>query len=87
MLKVSGECTQLKSGKIVNYVFEYYLSESRGTGDWSGEVLLRGGKRHKLAGGVLANVAADTIAPAALKAMQAELETLDFDALNEQHGN
>lgn len=87
MLKISGECTQIRSGKIVHYTVEYELPDGETTGSWSGEVLLRKAKRHQLAGGVLTNVKRDTIAPAVIQALHAELETLDFEALNAQHGN
>lgn len=87
MLKISGECAQIRSGKIVTYTVEYQLAEGATTGNWGGEVVLRGGKRHKLDGGVLTNVRRDTIAPAVIQGLHAEIESLDFDALNAQHGN
>jgi len=85
MLKIGGDHTQAGTGRIVHYTVEYDLDGN--TGHWRGSILLRGGKRHLLAGGVLANVTRDTIGLAVMAARDAEIDGLDLEALNRANGN
>ncbi|OAK61698.1 hypothetical protein A3K87_20645 [Variovorax paradoxus] len=85
MLKIGGDHTQAGTGKVVQYTVEYDLDGN--TGHWRGSILLRGGKRHMLAGGVLANVTRDTIGHAVMAARDVEIDGLDLEALNQAHGN
>jgi hypothetical protein len=57
------------------------------TGHWRRNILLLGGKRHMLAGGVMANVTRDTIGQAVMAARDAEIDGLDLEALNRANGN
>jgi hypothetical protein len=68
----------------VQYTVEYDLDGN--TGHWHGNILLRGGKRHTLAGGVLANVTRNTIGQAVVAARDAEIDGLHLETLNRAHG-
>ena len=48
---------------------------------WRGEVMLPGGERHKLLGGVLPNVAKDRIADEVPWTLSVAIDSLDLDAL------
>ena len=85
MLKIGGDRTQAGTGRVVQYTVEYALDGN--TGHWRGNILLLGGKRHMLAGGVLANVTHDTIGQAVMAARDAEIDGLDLEALNRANGN
>lgn len=86
MPRISGERTQAGTGKIVSYLVEYQINEGT-TGSWGGNILLREGKRHTLAGGVLANVTTQTIGAAVNLALNAEIDSLNIDSLNRIYGN
>ncbi|MGJ7533900.1 MULTISPECIES: hypothetical protein [unclassified Variovorax] len=85
-LKIGGDHTQAGTGRIVTYQVEYGMEDGAYTGSWGGEVLLLGGKRFQLVGGVLTNVTRDTIGQAVTLALNAEIDSLDLVALNKANG-
>lgn len=84
MLKIGGDHVQAGTGRIVNYTVEYGVDGT--VGSWSGNVLLLGGSRHQLAGGVIANVSRQTIGQAVVLALNAEIDGLDLGKLNAADG-
>ena len=87
MSRIGGDHTQAISGKLVSYAVEYAFSEGKSTGNWWGEVVLLGGKRHKLVGGRLTNLTKRTMPQAVISALTAEIDLLDLDKLDTPHGN
>jgi len=87
MPRIGGDHLQARSGTLVSFAVEYALGEGQTTGTWSGEVLLLLGKRHQLAGGLLSNMTKQTMAQAVIVALNAEIDSLDFDELNAPRGS
>jgi hypothetical protein len=79
MLIVAGTRRHAGSGTpvIYNLVFQWQFEEWI----WRGEVALPGGKRRKLTGGVLPNVAEDKIADEVPWTVRLAIDSLDLEDL------
>jgi hypothetical protein len=83
--KIRSERRQSTSGKRVP--FKVTINRDGSTAMWDGEILLREGLWHRLRGGVVLKVEADTVSDSVIEAFDRELETLDLNALNESYRN
>lgn len=83
--KFGGEVLHGKTGKVLTYRVRAFPSGNQAT--WDAEILLRGGRWHKMRGDLLKDVGPGTYIPAAQEAFEKKLAGLDIEALNKQYGN
>lgn len=85
MKVITGDAVQAGTGKVVSYVVDYGFRGS--TASWGAEIRLPNGKYFRLQGGAIANVTDPLIGEAVTLALNAEIDSLDLDALYRQFGS
>lgn len=81
MPTIRGDHTQAGTGKVITYEVDYLRKAD--TAVWDAKVLLLGGRWFHLKGGTISGVGEGSVAPAVIQHLNAELNSLDMEKLNQ----